>query len=38
MVEAAREEAQKLSKDEKYKKYKNLNEKLKKIKEKVYME
>ena len=38
MVEAARNEAQIMAKNETYKKYKSLNKKLEKIKQKVYME
>jgi ATP-dependent DNA helicase RecG len=38
MVEAARKEAQEMAKNENYKKYKNLNDKLEKIRGKVYME
>ncbi len=38
MVEAARNEAQKMAKDSHYKKHKSLNSKLEKISEKIYME
>jgi len=38
MVEAARKEAQKMAKGEKYKKYKNLSSRLEEIIDKVYME